>query len=38
MTEGKVEYVDKALGELTSGASVSEPETKPYGCSVKYEE
>ena len=31
-----VNYVDKALAELTSGKSVSLPETKPYGCSVKY--
>lgn len=34
--KGKVNYVDKALGELLSGNSVSEPQTKPYGCSVKY--
>jgi peroxiredoxin len=31
-----VNYVDKALAELTSGKAVSVPETKPYGCSVKY--
>jgi len=29
-------YVNKALAELTSGKAVSEPKTKPYGCSVKY--
>jgi len=29
-------YVDKALAELTSGKAVSTPATKPYGCSVKY--
>lgn len=31
-----VNYVDKALGEITTGQSVSQPETKSYGCSVKY--
>jgi peroxiredoxin len=31
-----VNYVDKALTELTSGSSVSEPQTKAYGCNVKY--
>jgi len=31
-----VNYVDKALAELTAGKAVSERETKPYGCSVKY--
>jgi len=35
-TEVMVNYVDKALEELTSGKSVSIPTTKPYGCSVKY--
>jgi peroxiredoxin len=34
--EGVINYVDKALGELTSGKKVTVPETKPYGCSVKY--
>lgn len=38
---GKVEgeyinYVDKALAELTAGKSVSLARTKPYGCTVKY--
>ena len=31
-----VNYVDKALEEVTSGKAVSMPQTKPYGCSVKY--
>lgn len=31
-----VNYVDKALAELTSGEAVSIVKTKPYGCSVKY--
>ena len=34
--EGTVNYVDKALTELASGSTVSQPETKAYGCSVKY--
>ena len=33
---GKLNYVDKALAELTSGKKVSLPATPPYGCSVKY--
>jgi peroxiredoxin len=31
-----VNYVDKALSELGKGESVSTPQSKPYGCSVKY--
>jgi peroxiredoxin len=31
-----VNYVAKALDELIAGKSVSTPETKSYGCSVKY--
>ena len=31
-----VNYIDKALTELTAGKTVSVAETKPYGCSVKY--
>lgn len=31
-----VNYVDRALAELTSAKPVSIPKTKPYGCSVKY--
>jgi len=34
--EGVINYVDKALAELTAGKEVSTPNTKPYGCSVKY--
>jgi len=34
--EGVINYVDKALAELTTGKAVSTPNTKPYGCSVKY--
>ncbi len=34
--EKPVNYVDKALGELTAGKTVSTATTKPYGCSVKY--
>lgn len=33
---GLVNYVDKALAELTSGEAVSTAETRPYGCNVKY--
>jgi peroxiredoxin len=29
-------YVNAALGEATSGKPVSDPVTRPYGCSVKY--
>jgi peroxiredoxin len=31
-----VNYVDKALTELTSGKVVTISKTKPYGCTVKY--
>jgi peroxiredoxin len=34
--ENVVNYVDKALEELTSGKKVSIVSNKPYGCSVKY--
>lgn len=34
--EGVVNYVDKALEELTSGKSVSVVKSRTYGCSVKY--
>ena len=34
----RVNYVDKALGELTGGKTVSVSESKPYGCTVKYAE
>ena len=32
----RVNYVDKALEELTNGKPVSTPETKHYGCGVHY--
>ena len=31
-----INYANKALSEITAGKQVSEPQTKPYGCSVKY--
>lgn len=31
-----VNYVDQALTEMMAGKPVSQPETQPYGCSVKY--
>lgn len=34
--EELVNYVGKALAELTTGKAVSTQKTKPYGCSVKY--
>jgi peroxiredoxin len=34
--ETYLNYIDKALSELTAGKNVSTPTTKPYGCSVKY--
>jgi len=33
---GAKNYVAKALDEILAGQSVSEPDTKAYGCSVKY--
>ena len=32
----RVNYVAKALDELTAGKPVSEPETAHYGCGVHY--
>lgn len=32
----RVNHVAQALDELLAGEAVSTPETKPYGCSVKY--
>lgn len=32
----RVNYVEKALDELLAGKPVSEPQTKQYGCGVKY--
>ena len=34
--EDALNYVDKALAELTSGKPVSTASAKPYGCNVKY--
>jgi peroxiredoxin len=34
--EGLVNYVDKALSELTAGKTITTLTTKPYGCTVKY--
>ena len=38
LTSGKINYVHQALDEILSGKSVSVPQTKPYGCSVKYKD
>jgi peroxiredoxin len=35
-TQGVINYVDKALAELTAGKKVSTTDTMPYGCIVKY--
>ncbi|MBS0196569.1 MAG: thioredoxin family protein [Planctomycetes bacterium] len=35
-TPGKTNYVAKALDEILAGSTVSTPETKSYGCPVKY--
>ena len=32
----KINYISQALSEISAGKAVSVPETKPYGCSVKY--
>jgi len=34
--EGAKNYVRQAFAEVKAGQDVSEPSTKPYGCSVKY--
>ena len=34
--DGVINYVDKALAELTARKAVSTTKTKPYGCTVKY--
>jgi len=34
--ENPTNYVDQALAELLAGKPVSVPETRPYGCTVKY--
>lgn len=36
MGDKRVNYVEKALDELLTGKPVSEPQTKQYGCGVKY--
>ena len=33
---GRANYVAQALDEVIAGEAVTTPETKPYGCSVKY--
>lgn len=35
---GALNYVERALDELLAGKPVSIPQSKPYGCSVKYAE
>jgi peroxiredoxin len=35
-SEQPLNYVKKALDEIMAGKAVSIPESKPYGCSVKY--
>ncbi len=35
-SEMPINYVDQALGELTTNKDISTATTKPYGCSVKY--
>lgn len=37
-TTDKVNYVHQALDEILSGKPVSTPQTKPYGCGVKYKD
>jgi len=32
----RINYVHEALDEITAGKPVSHPDTRPYGCSVKY--
>jgi peroxiredoxin len=32
----KTNYVDRALSEVLAGETVSQAETRPYGCTVKY--
>lgn len=34
----RTNYVHQALDEILAGKSVSVPETKPYGCGVKYKD
>ncbi len=37
-TNDKVNYVKTALDEILSGQPVATPQTKPYGCGVKYKD
>jgi peroxiredoxin len=37
-SDNPVNYVEQALKEVVAGNPVSMPESKPYGCSVKYAE
>jgi peroxiredoxin len=37
-TNDKINFVHQALDEILAGKSVSDPQTKPYGCSVKYKD
>ena len=32
----KIDYVSKALDEVAAGKPVTQAQSKPYGCSVKY--
>lgn len=34
----RTNYVSNALNDVAAGQAVSTPETKPYGCSVKYKQ
>ncbi len=34
--DGFVNYVDQALAQLIAGEEITVPQTKPYGCTVKY--
>jgi peroxiredoxin len=36
MSDGKINYVSKALDEVLANKPVSTPETKSYGCAVHY--
>jgi peroxiredoxin len=33
--DGKIQYIDRALDELSAGKPVSRPEARPYGCPLK---
>jgi len=35
---GSLNYVQQALDEIAAGKTVSIPQTKPYGCDVKYKD